>query len=594
MQKPVLFGLAIAASGAVALTGAGFALVALASGPIGFELQNSFMDSALSRLSVLQLGGGGALIAVIAGCLLIANGSHRNVMLKSVCSGSWAVRIWRMLDVGQLWRYWVLVGAAGLWVNIALLWQLPVIACLEPDTIGYLQPSALRSSGYMLFLDAIETLGGNLNWIVAVQLNMMLVAFAVLGRVAGMALKSPTAGLVITLVPMLSAGLLLLSPAVMSEALFVALICVHLACVIHALRTERLWAFLGAGVALGLLILVRPNGISFLVGLLILAVMLRAQWKQALGWVLAPVVVLIVAQGLYHQQTFGFWGLHKFGGVSMVGVMAPLIKPDMPSEHPKLVRHIAKSLESYYVDFPPFEERNYPFEMTHVASLTGVGAIYYQILPAIREYLRLPEPRAVALEYDPRINTIAGSLALSAAKYDPWGALKIVTSNYIGNWRLTLPIRVPMATYYPRCQQMNEDFISKYPDIVSSRLNLDSLSSPEMIARINLVGASGIRAIEWPRMILGVFQMPLGFLTLVISLIGVALGFWPQIWSTPDAGIRTFVYASWALQAGYALISIGNAAFARYTVVFDPLVVLVLLSAAVIVFRYLNGWKRVS
>ena len=37
----------------------------------------------------------------------------------------------------------------------------------------------------------------------------------------------------------------------------------------------------------------------------------------------------------------------------------------------------------------------------------------------------------MAFEYDPRIETIAGSLAWSAIRNDPWGFFKIASSTYI-------------------------------------------------------------------------------------------------------------------------------------------------------------------
>ena len=54
-----------------------------------------------------------------------------------------------------------------------------------------------------------------------------------------------------------------------------------------------------------------------------------------------------------------------------------------------------------------------------------------------------------------------------------------------------------------------------------------------------------------------------------------------------DGACRALAYGAVVLQAGYGLISIGNASFTRYTVVFEPVVILVLVAGTAMALRYL-------
>ena len=103
--------------------------------------------------------------------------------------------------------------------------------------------------------------------------------------------------------------------------------------------------------------------------------------------------------------------------------------------------------------------------------------------------------------------------------------------------------------------------------------------------RIKDVGQSGIRLIEWPRLVVGVFQLALACLAFLLSLGGILAIFIRK--ADVDESYRALAYGALVLQAGYGLISVGNASFVRYTVVFDPLVILLLSIGGVMALRYI-------
>lgn len=574
------------------LASAGAALLALAAlldGPIGVELKEPFRESGYSRLLVLQISSFVACCFSAAFFALALSWRKAPHWLHAVL----AKRVWRRLaqrlerpmEPGRPAIYWAWVAAAAIWANFAILYFLPVLACVETDSVGYLDPNPIRSAGYMLLVKAVAGLTGDLKWLVPVQLNAMLLSFAALGWAVRGALRSQTAGIVAAVAPMLSSGLLVFAPTIMSEAFFTALVCFHVAATIALCQRYDPSVAIAAGVTLGLMIVVRPNGLSFLVGVPLMVFFSKEYWRSCLLSLTVPVALIVVAQCGYNQKTFGFFNLHQFGGISLAANAAPLFRAEMPSEYPELAAKLGPGLVHYARDFPPFEDRAWPFEMAQVASITAVGAIYYEILPAIREDLDSPPPQHLALDFDPRIAGIAGSLALSAIRNNPVGFIEIVTSNYIANWHATLPIRVPLAIFYPRCLVIARDVVRKFEPLFARYGDVAQYWDADLVNRIEKAGAAGIRPIEWPRMAVGVFQLPLAYLAFIASVIGIVLI--AKFGRRRDGAYRVLAYAALAVQSGYGLISIGNASFARYTAVFDPLVIVMLLASVTLILRYL-------
>lgn len=597
------FSVILAACLVILLSTISLAFKTLLAGPIGVELKEPFLNTGISRLYVLQISTSLSVLFLGTCIYLFFHWEHAQRWRWIV----FAKGFFRHMELcftrsalqsdapGNAFLYWGCIALSALWVNYAVLYDLPGIPCIEPDTISYLSPSPIRSAGYMMLIDAIYFFTGDIKWMVPAQLNVILLSFATLGWSLRNYLNNQIFGLMAALVPMLSAGLLILTPTIMTEALFTALICFHITAVLSLLRHYSHMALMMIGLTLALMIIIRPNGISFLIGLPVLAYFYKEKWRSCLLYMASPVIVIILAQCLYNEKTFGFFGLHSFGDIIFAANVAPIYHPDMPSEYPELSAGLGHSLAYYARDFPSFKERRWPFEMAEVASITAVGAIYGEILPAIRKQLGLPAPKHVAFEYEPRVNAIARSLNLSAIQHNPFGFLKIISSNYIANWSLTLPIRVPMAIFYPRCLEIAQGVARENETLVSRVIDTGYFWEAELQSRINDVKSAGVRPIEWPRMVLGVFQLPLALFSFAISLTGIALILKRR--EDKDHGYRLLAYTSLTLQAGIGLISIGNASFARYTVVFDPLVIVMLLTAATMLIRYLftdQGDERTS
>jgi len=573
----------------IAVVGASLAIAALMAGPIGVALLEPFGPSSLSRLTVLQFSVFFGGLGLVSSMVLVAcwdnapRGLH--MLFASALLHKLARRFEEGFHPGSGKVFWAVIGVCALWVNIEMLWRLPVVACLEPDTMGYLAPSAFRSAGYMVFLDAVVGVTGDLRWVMPVQLNLMLASFGVLGWSTRKTMGSLAAGMAVALVPMLSAAVLLLAPRVMSEAVFMSLVCLHMAGVVSALRKVSWGNVSVIGLTLALMIVVRPNGISFAVDVAVLMYLSGSHWRRVAVGALVPVIIVVGLQGLYNQAKFGFFGLHKFSGISLVGNYAPLIRGDMKTAYPALAQELDAKLTHYSRDFPPFHERAFPYEMAHVAGLTSAGAIFKVVLPTLREHLGLPEPKAAALQYDPRLNDISQNLALSAIKNDPFGALEIVLSNFIANWHGTLPVRVPMAVYYPRCLKMSRELQAQIPELVNTVTKKDAYDRDSLKREMDQIGTNGLRAIELPRLLISVVQKPLAYIAFALALWGTAWMLFKV--RASSLTVRFWGLAGVALHAGYGVISVGNTAFARYTVVFDPVVALMFVAVAIVAVNFL-------
>ena len=177
---------------------AALAAVALLSGPVGVELQKPFLAFPVSRLTALQLCAALALVCGSGFVFLVAAWDRAPGWLRLVCGARWFGRAFDPLQ-GQRrsappWLFWICSGASILWASWAMLVSLPVVPFVEPDTISYLRPSPIRSSGYMLFLDAVVGVTGDLKWVVPLQLEAMLLSFLALGWAVEGGVAQPSRG----------------------------------------------------------------------------------------------------------------------------------------------------------------------------------------------------------------------------------------------------------------------------------------------------------------------------------------------------------------------------------------------------------------
>ena len=169
----------------------------------------------------------------------------------------------RRRDRDERWLPWTLAAVAAAYV--AILWSNPFgTALYTPDSRGYIQFAAHRTAGYPLFLDFVTALFGTLGAVPRAQLLLAAAGFAFLGWSIQRAFGAPRLALLVTLSLFGNPEIARLHGAIMTESLFVSLLCVMTgAMAMLVTRPAVLPAALSA-LTCGTAAMVRPAGVSLL------------------------------------------------------------------------------------------------------------------------------------------------------------------------------------------------------------------------------------------------------------------------------------------------------------------------------------------
>ncbi len=474
--------------------------------------------------------------------------------------------------------FWVLVLAvAG--INWAVLAGMPVVACLTRDSWGYVSTNTLRTQGYQLFLGGVVMAFGDLRWAVPVQLNAMLLSYVAVAFAIRRLFRSNLVGLATAAAFMFSAQMYEWYPRIMTEALFISLIGFHLAAVIYLLDgyTNR-WAA-AAGLTLGAMVLVRPNGVSFAAGLIVLAVLLPRCRCRVLLLGISPVLVALLAQATlnYHQQ--GFFGLSLFQGPQLVAKYGELVTRDMPTEYPEMAATLYERLRPLYDQYPTPNQRSFPFEYAEISSATVTPAQFEYSWPEMTAYVDRIMPQATYIARAVAVDRMATSLALSAVAHNPPALAKEVASSYIAYWtRHSVQDTLGGADLAARCYESSLQLIAETPESFSHVLDFAPYWREENNDAISRASATGPRAIDRPwqwlvrtlhfnylMRVMVILVSTVSVLALIIKRpVGPALGLW--------------AYLGVTLNSGFLVLSLINASFRRYAAPFDLLMILVLVT----------------
>ena len=193
---------------------------------------------------------------------------------------------------------WLLVLLA--FAYVALHWSQPLN--LAPDSGGYLAFSELRTAGYPLFLDSIEALFGSTDAASKTQLLIASASFAFLGWSLHRAFRSPVFALAPVVALMLYPRIADLHAYILTESIFVSLLCLLIGSIALALR-QASWRWTAlAALACGLAITVRPAALSLLV---VWPFLFLLTWKRTDGLRLAlaaavvvPIALCVLAENL--------------------------------------------------------------------------------------------------------------------------------------------------------------------------------------------------------------------------------------------------------------------------------------------------------
>ena len=491
----------------------------------------------------------------------------------------------------------VLVLAVG-FVNYDILNATPLLACLEPDSWGYVTTNTLRTQGDQLFLSGIHLIFGDLRWGGPIQLNAMLLSYVAVAFAVRRLFRSNAAGLAVAASLMLSAQLYAWYPKIMAEALFITLIGFHLTAVIYLLDaySDR-WA-VAAGVTLAAMVLVRPNGVSFLLGIPVLVILLPKYWRRLLLLGIGPAVIAVVAQATLNYYQQDFFGLTVFTGPQLVATYGELITADMPSQYPELAAALEARLRPLYAKYPPPDERSFPFGYAAVAASVVTPAQYQYAWPEMTSYVAKLMPDASSTARAQVIDRIGTSLAISAIAHNPVGFLKDVGSSFADYWATqSLYHSSGLNQIAAWCYDSSKVAITGNDSGTFARvLDFTPYSQPETARTITVLASAGPRLIERPwlwfqRLRLRYLVMAVTF---VVSLVGLAS---LLVKRPPGKLLGLWAYLGINLQGGYLVLSLANASFSRYASPLDVVVMVTFMTFVIglwnfVAVRMRRRWAR--
>jgi hypothetical protein len=471
-----------------------------------------------------------------------------------------AAKFW---DFGALWRagaqrletgriYALLLVAipafSAFWIGWGTQWTI----CLTRDSQSYLDFEPHRSIGYPALIAGLRW--AFVDWDAAlfwVQISSLLAAMAVLAHFAGRLLEDRLAALVALAFMAGNASLLGYGVSMLAETPFAALLCLHLAALLAAVKSFSWRAVVAAGLALGLAILMRPIGYAFAAALPALLLTLpKRRAAGALAAVAAMAIPLLGAATL-NQVRHGFFGTQDIGGYSLLGHTAHLIAADMPTRFGDLPARIAHRTAPMAAEIA---RQDFPHGQWRTTMNVYNPVLYNAVLPEIAAW------RAEHVDA-PAMSEMAGALAREAIRHDPFGYARNVASHYYGLWLLSFLPQGPIASRAAACHAADEA-----APIAPLRKEA-ALASRDKATPVDAFWAVATLA-----------QFPAIGAALVACWLAIPLWFGAAGRSVAQ---RAAIQTALAINAYFLLFATTQVALPRYATVVEPyLVVLLVLLAA--------------
>ena len=334
----------------------------------------------------------------------------------------------------------------------------PLFLVLTPDSMGYVGSSAIRTPGYPFLIAFIRSVFGDLDWLVPVQINLLLISYIMLGLGMRAIFGSWLVAEAVTALLAIDTNVQSAAWQMMSDAPFAAMVTLHVAMIFFLLHHFTRTRACCAGLFLVLAILVRPAGYSLLAGIPFLMVLMRAHWRGILLWTGGTTLAGLLAVSAFNAVTVGTFSTQSFGGVALVGHVAYMIQSDPASRYPELSASIDALVAPARAQI---ESAHIPREHWLVSTNLYDTLLWFKVLPEIDKYLKQTRAGKIAgpNEWAYKENTISQTLAIEAILRDPWEYVVHVLSNYYGMWESTFNYAGPVSGFLNQFYQSNQSLI---------------------------------------------------------------------------------------------------------------------------------------
>jgi hypothetical protein len=307
------------------------------------------------------------------------------------------------------------------------------------DSRSYLNWSPSRTFAYPALLWLIGAIDRSYALVPYVQMTLLVVSAALLAE-AGHRLRP--AGFVWTL-----AGMAMLANPfiwryamqVLSESLYIALSMLFVACLALALRHRpQGLAWLGmASVALGLMILTRPDGYSLLVANAIGVAVWRPNRLRASAALFGPALACVLLASVVNVMARNTFATQISGGYNIVSNVAFFMPPDLPGASKSVAARIASQLRDVSAHLPrrTLEGASDYYWLTRF----GFNPVLHEaILPILEdEASRDATARGEALNeaaIAKRVDAMAWDIARATIQHDPAAYAWHVAVHFAALW----------------------------------------------------------------------------------------------------------------------------------------------------------------
>lgn len=436
----------------------------------------------------------------------------------------------------------LLILASVLFVVEARAAAFHALPWLAPDSAGYLNANVARAPLYPLLLDVVARLpGGWEAWLGPLQHTAVLLAGVALAYQFARRVGRPIVAALLFIATAANPAMISYCFTVLPEALFIALLMVHLACILSLTGGWNRPAALGAGASAAAMALAKPSGYAAVAGVAVIAWQYRAEWRR-LHWLVvpAPAVLLLGAFGNY--AVHGLFATQAQGGYARIAYVAQLLDETTPTAYPDVTRELARhtatiraDLESLpSIDVRYFIGANQYHVVEALARQDIVAGLGRRLGKAITGQEGLPNDPAVVRGVD----QIGGALANAAIRQRPAAyAYQVAVSLYGLWWMPLIQSRSGAAT----AQHAIDDQLTQHPRLDRSPIAFRSLPGPAFVA---------IRALLATVAVCGLIAIPL-------------------VWSTSKT--RSAVgYVAVLLHGYFLLVSLAQPGLPRYALTVWP------------------------
>lgn len=570
---------------AIAAIGGGVAVWTL-FGPIllsgGGDDFTPFALYGMRRGAQLRLAVGAATLAAFVAVWLALRADNQHGIaggVKRVARGlvDGAARTESLLN-REPYVYWGAMVALVAAVNYVALLDVAWLPCLNPDSGGYFVVNPNRTIGYVLAVTGTIALFGDVTPLVPIQLNAMLIGFVVLGDAFARTSGSRLAGMMFCIATIPASSLLMLRDVILTEALFVAFLCLHLAAAIRLIGTRRIVWAVATGLTMGLTILVRPAGYALIACVPIIWLLVGWRKFASLFCVGASVAAILFGAALYNQTRFGTFATQSYGGISLVGHVAHLIRADMPTREPELAARIDHATADLRAGI---SEMTFPYEYWYGTMNLYNTLLWQRVFPQIVATANARLPGASGEKIQAEVSRLSMALALEAIAASPGAYLKHVAGHYFGLWAVTLVPYGTLSAHAQECYVGTRGILAAAPQAFAAGMSSAIYESPATQARF-ASDVGKIRTLDLFWFAVTSFQIPIILAVLAISAIGfLALVGGRRL----DATEQAVIYAAACVQAYIGLVVGVQAAISRYAVVIEPYVLLAVIGGALVFAR---------